>query len=314
VKLRDIAQKLDIACEDEREITGLNTLKDATADQISFLENKKYAKDLADTGAGAVLVTADMATQVPDGVIALVCDQPYIALAHASKFFAPAVCEDEGAEPVIGEGSVVMGGANLGKNVVIGCNCRIMPGAYVGDNVMIGDNVTLFPNVVVYRDCVIGNDVRIHSGTIVGADGFGFANDRGKYVKIYQNGNVVIGNDIEIGANCTIDRAAFNSTIIEDGVRLDNLIQIAHNCVIGKGSIITSQVGLSGSTILKEYVVMAGQSASTGHLTIAPFTTIMARGVATKNITESKKQWSGFPAVEHRTWLRQQGRIAKLLE
>jgi UDP-3-O-[3-hydroxymyristoyl] glucosamine N-acyltransferase len=314
MKLREIAARLQIACEDEREIRGLNTLKDAKGDEISFLENKKYLKDLSLTRAGAVFVTSDMVSSLPEGVTPLVTPNPYISLAYASEFFAPAVCEDEGKSPVVGEGSHIMGGAFLGKNVTIGRNCRLMPNVYVGDNVTIGDNVTLHPNVVIYRDCTIGNDVRIHSGTVVGSDGFGFANEKGKYIKIYQNGNVTIGNDVEIGANCTIDRAAFNSTIIEDGVRLDNLIQIAHNCIIGKGSIITSQVGLSGSTILREYVVMAGQSASAGHLEIAPFTTIMARGGVTKNITEKNKQWSGFPAMEHRKWLRLQGKIAKLVE
>jgi UDP-3-O-[3-hydroxymyristoyl] glucosamine N-acyltransferase len=155
----------------------------------------------------------------------------------------------------------------------------------------------------------------IHSGTIVGCDGFGFAHTAdGKYVKIYQNGNVVIGSDIEIGSNCAIDRAAFNSTIIEDGARLDNLVHIAHNCVVGRGSILTGQVGLAGSTILKEYVVMAGQSGATGHLEIAPFTTISARGAVSKDIKEPHKQWAGFPLMEHRTWLKLQGKVARLLK
>lgn len=155
----------------------------------------------------------------------------------------------------------------------------------------------------------------IHAGTVIGSDGFGFANTKeGKYIKIYQNGNVVIGNDVEIGSNTSIDRAAFNSTMIGNGVRIDNLVHIAHNCVIKDGCILVGQIGLSGSTILNEYVIMGGQSATSGHLEIAPFTTIAARGGVTKSITEPKKQWAGFPLMDHRTWLKLQARIAQLLK
>jgi len=186
----------------------------------------------------------------------------------------------------------------------------------IGDNVIIGDNTTIYPNVTIYRDCHVGSDCIIHSGTVIGSDGFGFATDKttGIHIKIYQNGNVVIGNNVEIGANCTIDRAVFQSTIIEDMVRIDNLVHIAHNCKIAKGSILAGQVGISGSTILNEYVVMGGQSATVGHIEIAPFTTISARGGVTKTISEPKKQWAGFPLMEHRTWLRLQGKIQKLLK
>jgi UDP-3-O-[3-hydroxymyristoyl] glucosamine N-acyltransferase len=154
-----------------------------------------------------------------------------------------------------------------------------MAGAYIGDDVKIGDNTIIYPNVTVYRDCKIGSDCIIHAGTVIGSDGFGFANTKdGKYIKIYQNGNVEIGNDVEIGANCTIDRAVFKTTKIDNGVRIDNLVHIGHNCKIGTGSILVSQVGLSGSTTLNHYVVMGGQSGAAGHLEIAPFTTIAARG------------------------------------
>ena len=140
----------------------------------------------------------------------------------------------------------------IGKNSIIGSNCTIMAGAYIGDNVKIGNNTIIYPNVVVYRDCNIGNDCIIHAGTVIGSDGFGFANTKdGKYIKIYQNGNVEIDNDVEIGANCTIDRAVFKSTQIANGVRIDNLVHIGHNCKLGIGCILTGQVGLSGSTVLK---------------------------------------------------------------
>ncbi|MDX9742831.1 MAG: UDP-3-O-(3-hydroxymyristoyl)glucosamine N-acyltransferase [Arcobacteraceae bacterium] len=314
LKLQEIIRDLKISCDKDIEVSGLNTLKDASPSQISFLENKKYLQDLKTTQAGAVFVTADLEMEVPVGTIALVCENPYIALAISSKYFAPKTIETEGTKPVIGENTVLMDTVTVGKNASIGKNSTIMAGVFIGDNVTIGDNVLLYPNVVIYRDCIVGNDVIIHSGTVVGSDGFGFAHTKeGKYIKIYQNGNVVIGNDVEIGANCAIDRAAFASTKIENGARLDNLIHIAHNCIIGKGSILTGQVGLAGSTILKEYVVMAGQSAATGHLEIAPFTTISARGVVSKTITEPKKQWAGFPLMEHKTWLKLQSKISRLL-
>jgi UDP-3-O-[3-hydroxymyristoyl] glucosamine N-acyltransferase len=190
-----------------------------------------------------------------------------------------------------------------------------MAGTFIGDNVKIGKNAIIYPNVTIYRDCVVGDDVIIHSGTVIGSDGFGFAHTKdGKYVKIYQNGNVVIGDDVEIGSNTSIDRAAFSSTIIENGVRIDNLVHIAHNCKIGRGSIITGQCGFAGSSVLNEYVIVGAQSGIAGHLEIAPFTTISAKSGVTKTIKEPKKQWAGFPLMEHRSWLRLQGKITKLLK
>ncbi|WP_108060545.1 UDP-3-O-(3-hydroxymyristoyl)glucosamine N-acyltransferase [Poseidonibacter lekithochrous] len=313
--LQDIAKALNLQCDSQKEILGLNTLIDSNENELTFLENKKYLSDLKSTKAAAVFVTQDFKDEVPEGTIALVCDEPYLNLAHTSKFFAPKIVETTGNEAVVAENTIVMPNVYLGKNSIIGKDCTIMAGAYIGDNVSIGDNTIIHPNVTIYRDCTIGSDCLIHAGTVIGSDGFGFANTKdGKYIKIYQNGNVTIGNDVEIGANCTIDRAVFKSTIIESGVRLDNLVHIAHNCKIGTGSILVSQVGLSGSTILNQYVIMGGQSGTAGHLEIAPFTTVAARGGVTKTITEPKKSWAGFPLMGHREWLKLQGRIAKLLK
>ncbi len=313
--LQEIAEFIGLNNQDEIEITGLNTLLDSNENQLTFLENKKYISDLKNTKAAAVLVTSENASEVPSGTIALVCDEPYLNLAKISKLFAPNVVEMDGEKPLIGGGTKVMPNVYIGKDSVVGSDCTIMAGAFIGDNVKIGNNTIIYPNVTVYRDCTIGNDCIIHAGTVIGSDGFGFANTKdGKYIKIYQNGNVTIGNDVEIGANCAIDRAVFNSTIIEDGVRLDNLVHIAHNCKIGRGSILVGQVGLAGSTILNAYVVMGGQSAAAGHLEIAPFTTIAARGGVTKSITEPKKSWAGFPLFEHREWLKLQGKISNLLK
>lgn len=318
ISLNTICDNLNITLEPVKhiEITGLNTLQDACSYEISFLENKKYLKDLQNTNAAAVFVTKEFKELVPSHTIALVCDEPYINLAYASKFFAPNIVEEKGNSPIIEEGSTVMPNVYVGKNSCIGKNTIIMSGAYIGDNVQIGENCIIYPNVTVYRDCKIGNNTIIHAGTVIGSDGFGFATDKktGTHIKIYQNGNVIVGNNVEIGSNCTIDRAAFASTVIEDMVRIDNLVHIAHNCKVGYGSILVTQVGLSGSTILKEFVVMAGQSGTTGHLEVAPFTTISARGVVSKSINEPKKQWAGFPLIEHKAWLKLQGKINKLIK
>ena len=315
MKLNEITKFLKIDCKKDVEIIGLNTLKDSSKNELTFLENKKYIKDLEKTKAAAVFVKKEFASNVPSSTIALICEEPYLTLAYTSKLFAPKVVETDGEDCLIGENCTIMPNVYLGKNSKIGSNCTIMSGSYIGDNVIIGNNVIIYPNVTIYRDCIIGSDTIIHAGTVIGSDGFGFANRKdGKYIKIYQNGNVIIGNDVEIGANCTVDRAVFKSTIIEDGVRIDNLVHVAHNCRVGRGSVLVTQVGLSGSTILNEYVVMGGQSATTGHLEVAPFTTISARGGVTKSITEPKKQWAGFPIMEHRTWLKLQGKISSLLK
>ena len=312
--LKSIAKELNLDCNSDMTIDGLNTLKDATLNEISFLENKKYVSDLKDTNAGAVFVTKEFKDKVPSGTIALVCDNPYISLARLSKYFAPKIISKSGIEAIIGKNCTIMDNVYIGFDTIIGDNCTIIGGAFIGDNVTIGDNCIIHPNVTIYRDCTVGDDVIIHAGTVIGSDGFGFANDDGKYIKIYQNGNVTIGNDVEIGSNTSIDRAAFSSTIIEDGVRIDNLVHIAHNCIIGRGSIITGQCGFAGSSVLKEYVIVGAQSGVAGHLEIAPFTTISAKSGVTKTIKEPKKQWAGFPLMEHRTWLRLQARISKLLK
>ncbi|MEA2050699.1 MAG: UDP-3-O-(3-hydroxymyristoyl)glucosamine N-acyltransferase [Campylobacterota bacterium] len=313
--LLEISNILSISCNQDKTITGLNTLKDATNSEISFLENKKYQKDLENTDAAAIFITEELKHLVPKNSVALVTSSPYLSLAYASKYFAPKLYDEVGDEPKIGNNTKLMNNIHLGKNSIIGANCTIMAGAFIGDNVTIGDNTILYPNVTVYRDCTIGNDTIIHSGAVVGSDGFGFATTTdGEHIKIYQNGNVIIGNDVEIGANTTIDRAAFNSTIIEDKVRIDNLVQIAHNCKIGYGSIITAQCGFAGSTLLNEYVVVGAQSGFAGHLEVAPFTTISAKSGVTKSIKEEKKQWAGFPLMEHKSWLRLQGKINKLLK
>ena len=314
MKLSEIA--LYLGCtgvESSTEITGMNTLKEASEGEISFLSDSKYEKELEGTKASAVILPASKAHLLPNGVVALESDEPYMAVALLSKRFAKPI-QSSDRTPLIGEGSVVYPTAHIENGAVIGKNCTLMSGVYVGAEAVIGDDVILYPNVCVYRDCRIGNRVMIHAGSAIGSDGFGYAHTKmGEHVKLYQNGNVVIEDDVEIGANTTIDCAVFGSTIVKQGSKIDNLVQIGHNCVIGEHSILVSQTGLAGSTTLGRNVVMGGQSATAGHLSIAPFTTMAARSGVTKSITQ-KGVYSGFPLMEHKKWLKMQAKLAKMME
>ncbi|MDD2266637.1 UDP-3-O-(3-hydroxymyristoyl)glucosamine N-acyltransferase [Sulfuricurvum sp.] len=312
--LNEIASILEIEeIHNTTEINGMNTLRDAKEGEISFLSDSKYEKDLSSTKASAVILPASKAHLLPSGVIALESDESYLSLAKLSKYFARPI-QTSDIEPIIGEGSIVYPTAHIENGAKIGKNSTIMSGVYVGAEVVIGDNVILYPNVTVYRDCIIGNNVMIHAGSVIGSDGFGYAHTKmGEHVKLYQNGNVIIEDDVEIGANTTVDCAVFGSTIIKQGVKIDNLVQIGHNCVVGEYSIMVSQSGLAGSTTLGRNVVMGGQSATAGHLSIAPFTTLAARSGVTKSII-NKGVYSGFPLMEHKLWLKMQAKLAKILE
>jgi len=316
VKLSLIAKAIGISFTGEDvEIEGIHTLDDASSSQMSFLDNEKYINSLENTRAKAVLCNAAAAHKVPEGCIALVDEEPYLKLALASKLFAPAVIELEGAEPLIGEGSFVSDKAFISKGAIIGKNVKILPGAFVGCLSSIGDNTVIHANVTVYRDCEIGKDCIIHGGTVIGSDGFGFAHTKiGEHVKIYQNGNVVIEDDVEIGANCAIDRAVFGTTRIRRGCKIDNLVQFGHNVDIGEYSILVAQCGIAGSTILGRNVVMGGQSATAGHLTIAPFAQFAARSGVTNDVKDGSKTYGGFPLMEQRSWLKLQAKLARLLK
>ncbi len=298
---------------DDREISGIHTLSEAKESELSFFNSEKYKDGLALTKAAAVLIESKYADLLPKTTIALITDEPYLKLALASKLFAYKLQTNE-EKPKIGTNCDISSRATFGTSVILGNNVVIMAGAYIGDNVTIGDNTVVNPNVTIYHHSVIGANCILHSGTVIGSDGFGFAHTRmGEHIKIYQNGNVVIEDDVEIGANCAIDRAVFGSTIVKKGSKLDNLIQIAHNCEIGAYSILTSQVGLAGSTVLGRNVVMGGQSASAGHLKIGDFAQIAGMSGVTKSL-ESGKIYGGFPAVEQKEWLRNQAKLNLLLK
>ncbi len=316
MKLTEIAKIIGAEFNGEDiEVNSMNSLKDATKNELSFVSNSKYVKDVELSSAGAIIVDVKTAEAVPSGCVALVVDAPYLQMAILSKSFAPKVEDDSLPVAEIGKGSSVSSKAEIANGAKIGKNCTILAGVYVGAEAIIGDNTTLYSNVVVYRDCKIGSDCMIHANTTIGADGFGFATSKlGEHKKIYQNGNVVIEDDVEIGCNSCIDRAVFGSTLIKKGVRIDNLVQIGHNCEIGEYSVFVAQSGSAGSTTFGRNCVMGGQSAAAGHLNIAPLSTFAARSGITHNIKESGKTFGGFPLLEQRVWLKLQVKIARLLK
>ena len=314
MKLYEIAAFLGCKqIQDDIEITGMNTLRNAVCGEISFLSDTKYEKELSETKASAVILPKSKSHLLPEGVVVLDSDEPYMSVALLSKQFAKPIQSSE-IPPVIGENTRVYPTAFIENGAKIGSNCTIMSGVYIGAEAVIGDDVLLYPNVTIYRDCIIGNRVMIHAGTVIGSDGFGYAHTKmGEHIKLYQNGNVILEDDVEIGANTTVDCAVFGSTVIKQGAKVDNLVQIGHNCVVGEHSILVSQSGLAGSSTLGRNVVMGGQSATAGHLSIAPFTTLAARSGVTKSII-NKGVYSGFPLMEHKLWLKMQAKLAKMLE
>ena len=313
-KLTQIAETIGLDYQGKDiEIDGIHTLSEASPSQLSFFNDAKYVSQLTETRAAAVLIDAKYAELLPETTIALITDEPYLKLALASKLFAHKI-ETKGDTPKTGEGCDVDAQVCFGKNVTLGDNVTILAGCYLGDNVTVGSDTLLYPNVTLYHDTQIGKRCIIHSGTVIGSDGYGFAHTKtGEHVKIYQNGNAIIEDDVEIGVNCAIDRAVFGTTYVRKGTKIDNLIQIGHNCDVGEHCLFASHVGLSGSTTLGRNVVMGGQSATAGHLTIGDFATVAARGGVTKSL-EGGKTYGGFPAIEHRLWLRLQAKISGLLK
>lgn len=315
IDLESIAKKFDLKLIGEnKEIDSLQSLDKAQSNQLSFLENAKFLDALKTTKAAAVILKEEYLGFLPHGVSALVSDEPYLSLAYISKLFAKPVMQKEGKRPIVGHDCTIADDVYLGFDTKIGDNVTILPGCVIMDGVQIGSNTILHPNVTIYRDCVVGENCIIHSGTVIGSDGYGFAHTKdGRHIKIYQNGNVVIEDDVEIGANCTIDRAVFDSTVIRKGTKLDNLIQIGHNCDIGENVLMASQVGISGSSKLGQNVVMGGQSATAGHLEIGPFAVIAARGGVTKSVPGGKT-YAGFPLMLHKEWLKLQAILSRMVK
>jgi len=303
---------LDFVGEDF-EIKAINTIKDAISDEISFFENKKYLTALQSTKAGAVFVQEGDVKDLPVGVGAIVCEAPYLSMAMATEYFAKDLIREEN-EPTISKSAVIGKRVHIGNSTTIDDGVIILDGAFIGEDVKIGQGCIIHPNVTIYNDTIIGKNCIIHSGTVIGSDGFGYAHtNEGKHIKIHHNGKVVLEDDVEVGSNTSIDRGVFGETLIKSGTKIDNLIQIGHNCDIGEGCIIVSQTGISGSSKLGRNVVMGGQSATAGHLEIGDFATIAARGGVTKSM-EGGKVYSGFPLMIHSDWLKLQAKIAKFFK
>ncbi len=289
-------------------VTQIATLESARSGQISFLANSKYRSQLSSTQAGAVIVAeADAdATDLPR----IVSENPYAYFAKVSALLnpLPEVMPGVHASAVIGTGSRIDATASISANAVIGAGVTIGArtvigeGCSIGMNVAIGDDVRLYPGVVIYHDCVVGDNVIAHAGVVIGADGFGIAMDQGRWIKVPQIGRVVIGNDVEIGANTTIDRGALDDTVIEEGVKLDNQIQIAHNVRIGAHTAIAGCVGIAGSTTIGKHCRIGGSAGILGHLKIADNVEIAAFTLIGKSIREAGSYAAIFPFSKAEDW------------
>jgi UDP-3-O-[3-hydroxymyristoyl] glucosamine N-acyltransferase len=285
-------------------VNRLAKIEEASTGSLSFLANPKYEQYLYSTDASIVIVNNDFALAQPIKATLIRVDNAYSAFTVLLERYNTIKLNKTGVEQPsfvhesaqVGTDCYIGAFSYIGTGVKLGNNCKIYPHTYIGDNVTVGDNVTLFPGVIVYFDCVIGSNVIIHSGAIIGSDGFGFApNPDGTYNKISQIGNVILGDDVEIGSNTTIDRATMGSTIIHKGAKLDNLLQIAHNVEIGANTVIAAQTGISGSTKVGANCVIGGQVGLVGHLSVAKGSQIMAKSGVNRNIVEENKKWGGTP-------------------
>jgi UDP-3-O-[3-hydroxymyristoyl] glucosamine N-acyltransferase len=307
----------EILGDPQTPISQIATLESAGARHISFLTHSKYRKQLAATRAGAVILgRADSGlTQLPR----IICDDPYVYLAKVSTLFNPpqaatpgvhktAVVERGTTVPAsvsIGAGAYVGRRVKLGRGVVIGAGCHL------GDGVEIGAASRLHPRVTIYPGCRLGERALVHSGAVIGADGFGLAREDDAWRKIPQIGRVVIGNDVEIGANTCIDRGTLDDTVIEDGVKLDNLIQIGHNVHIGAHTAIAGCTGISGSTRIGKHCMIGGGVGIVGHLDIADRAVILAAAVVTRSIRKVGT-YGGHPAEDSRRWTRSMAHLRQL--
>ena len=320
--LREIAVRLGGAVrgDPDRKVTGIKPLDQAGPDDLSFVAHPRYRRAAAASRAAGLLARA---TDTLPGHNLVLVDDPYAALAEAMGLFhapRPAV---PGISPraVIGEETVLGDDLTIGPCAVVGRRCRLadrvvlMPGVVLEDDVRVGADSVLHPGVVVYSRTVLGERVTVHAGSVIGSDGFGYAEAGGSRTKIPQVGNVVVEDDVEIGACATIDRATFGSTVIERGTKIDNLVQVGHNVVIGRDSILVAQSGVAGSTRLGRAVVLAGQSGVAGHLVLGDRSVVGAKSAVLKDLSPGSFV-VGHPAMDHAIWKKAQavwGRIPDLL-
>lgn len=288
-------------------------IEEGSKGALSFLANPKYEEYLYHTQSSAVLVKKDFKAQRAFTTCLIRVDDPYASFTFLLEKFSNPSAQLSGLEPMsfidasakLGDNVYVGAFAYISKDAVIGDNTKIYPQVFVGAKVKIGSNCLIYPGVKIYHECVIGDNCIIHASSVIGSDGFGFAPlpDR-SYKKIPQTGNVIIEDDVEIGSNCSIDRATMGSTIIRKGVKLDNLIQIAHNVEVGEHSVMAGQAGVAGSTKLGKYMVVGGQVAISGHLQIANGNQFGGQSGVNTHIKEENKKWFGTPVLELRDALR----------
>ena len=294
------------------EINGASDIATAQKGQITFLSNDKYLNKAKSTNASAILLSKDWA-DIDFDVPVIAVDNVYASLAEILNLFGgnvPVANDSSEFASVskyasvhetcaVGAFSVIEKEAQLGKNT------RIYSHVYIGENVRIGENCIIYPGVKIYKDSLIGDNCILHSNVIIGSDGFGFAPLKdGTFRKIPQIGNVIIEDDVEIGANTVVDRATMGSTVIRKGVKLDNLIQIAHNVEIGKNTVMAAQSGVAGSTKLGSNCQIGGQAGIVGHIHIADRTLIQAQSGMTKSVKKSDTKWYGSPAIDYNNYLK----------
>lgn len=304
----------------DRIITGIGTLASAGPSEIAFLSNSKYRSQIEATRAGAVILgQADRdATPLPR----IVTDNPYAYQARVSAFFNPlqrpaagihpsAVVDQSaqlGAGVAIGAHAVIGRGARIGDRAVIGAGCQ------VGEGAAVGAESFLYPGVVVYRGCQIGARGILHAGAVIGSDGFGFAQDQGQWVKVPQTGRVICGDDVEIGANTTVDRGALDDTVIEDGVKIDNLVHVAHNVRIGAHTAIAACAGIAGSAVIGRGCRIGGAAMIVGHTCIADGITVSPGTMVTKSLSEPGTYSAIWAAEPHREWLKHAAQLRRMEE
>ncbi len=313
-----IGAKLGVGSDPRLELFDVGPLDVADAGTLSFLDNPKYIPAFQASTAAACVVAEKFAGRAPEGMALLVSEEPYKAYARAAALFYPTPAPEPGISHVanvaesaiLGAGCRVEAGAVIGENVVLGGGCHIGPNAVIGDAVTIGDATAIGTNATLSH-CDVGARVLLHPGVRIGQRGFGFAIDPRGHVKVPQLGRVIVGDDVEIGANSTIDRGSGPDTVIGDGTMIDNLVQIGHNVQIGKGCIIIAQAGIAGSTVLEDFAVIAAQSGVSGHLCIGRGAQIGARSGIMRDV-ESGARILGSPGVPARQFFRQLVALEKL--
>jgi UDP-3-O-[3-hydroxymyristoyl] glucosamine N-acyltransferase len=304
--LKQIAERHGgrIAGDPQTLIRQVGSLERAGAGQITFLSNNKSKPKLAQTRAAAVILAAEneQLTRLPR----IVAENPYAYFARVSQLFNPVVRQASGVHP----SAVVAASAKLGAGVSIG------PGCVVGDEVVIGDGSCLYPRVVIYSNCTLGKRVVVHSGVVIGADGFGIAREEGRgeghWIKIPQIGGVRIGDDVEIGANTTIDRGALDDTVIGEGVKIDNQVQIGHNVRIGAHSAVAGCVGIAGSADIGRHVTIGGAAMIHGHITIADHVHVSAGTLISRSLSKPGTYTGFYPFDEHEAWRRNAAMLRRL--